>query len=162
MENTVLEINAAFYSLINQTDIEESAQIIIEYAQRLPKGGISLEISGTKTETESFTGQTDLGNVQMTDEKKTHWQKTFGAQKDRIGHFKVWRDKLGDVHFQHFWKAEEETAGNDPKSLEYSIEYNKKNLKFIRFGYIDEWIIFSIFGIKLISPIFYELKEKTE
>lgn len=105
------QLNAAIWAMLNGNKIEESAQTVIQYGDRLK---VSSAFSLTLTQ-ESTTRE-------------------FGINTDRIGHFKMWKIGKREIRFQHFWKSERETQGADEiEPVEYSIRYNK-NLELIFFG----------------------------
>jgi hypothetical protein len=142
--NDVLEINAAFYNLINQTDIEKASYTLIAYARTLPyKRGSQIEYSKKSTSTDSFSGQTDLGNANLSETTTKETHRTWGFQKARVGHFKAWRGKKC-LYFHHFWKSDASTAGDEPEVITYRLRFSPKNFTLEHFGFISERQLFKI------------------
>ncbi len=137
-------VNAAIWAMLNEDDVEENARTVIQYGDALKvTSAVSLTfINSTRDDNDSITGETGHGQVQIQDDSNQHEPivHEFGIKKERIGHFKMWKDGKYQIRFHHFWKSDPETQGNDEEPVEYLIQYND-NLELTFFGQREqtEW-----------------------
>jgi hypothetical protein len=150
-----LAVNAAIEKLLAGTDKwEEHARIIIRNCHLLrPRGYIVLGVGPTTVETdeEIVTGHCPEGSdisIHDTPRKETReWE--FGISRERIGYFKVWRERDSEIGIQHWWKASMGTRSpEDPGPLEYFLGYDKTNLEPMYFGAEHEEPVFTFVGME--------------
>lgn len=150
------EINAAIWAMLSRENIKDNGKIVIGYGNTLQvKSGFNLSITNTtESGNNSFTGETNSGQVQVPDEgmaeSVTH---EFGIRKNRIGHFKMWREFKNQIRFHHFWKSDPETQGAAESPDEYVIQYDP-DLELSFFGQREEKPIFSLGPITFKRSIF--------
>lgn len=152
--NKVLEINAALWELIAGENIEEAARVVIDYGHALPmtrkwlRGELNIDVA---VPPEQMTGSTEFGDVtiQQEDEGKKSIHKTFGVVKERMGHFRLWREAENCICFHKFWKSDISTSGSEEVEVDqYRIIYKLKDLNLIHFG-IEEKIVLFSFGFSI-------------
>lgn len=160
-----LEINSALWNLVERKDIEASAAIVIKFGNALRRSSLFTYESRSTTADESgpmIEGLTPQGQVSLTDESNNKVKETqYGLFKERIGHFKMWKDSSGDIlWFQHFWKSDLTTSSETEEVPLFRIRYDAKTLQLKHFGVMREipiidWWIFH-FGREAFDPIFGE------
>jgi hypothetical protein len=135
MSHNHLLLNAAIEKLIAQDDADgEAAQVVISYGAKL-KAASSIQIESTTISSSSGPSMSgyspNVGHVTVKDKVgKTVKEQTFGVDKERVGHYRLWKAKEGCLNFHHFWKSLVTTGsmdgilpdvyhlGYDPQSLE--------------------------------------------
>lgn len=138
-----IEVNAAIERLLAQPDDAEAARVIIEYGVRL-KGPrmFSLEVASTrKSSDDAISGYSPgHGNITINDERppeRKEW--LLGMEKDRVGHFRLWRASDNALQFQHFWKSSLVTQShNEEGPDEFMLGYDPTSLKFEFLGVVRE------------------------
>jgi len=110
-----IQLNAAIQQLIDSKGfLPEAREAVYEFGASLP---IQSRVSGSvqmETQGDSQTGYTqEQGNVQIDDDKEQTRKIEFGAERARIGSYKLWREKTRRGRFRitigHFWKLDEGT-----------------------------------------------------
>lgn len=161
-----LMLNAAIERLIAREDDDCSAmRTVIAYGSKLSRGNhASFEGSlDLKSSGDAVSGHTaEQGNVTIEDkDKEVHKECAFGIRKERIGHFKIWKEREGLIMFHHFWKSDIATQVEKEDMPEvYHLGYDEKTFEPEYFGYEHArtiflcwfllWIRFKWFGLKLI------------
>ncbi|MEK9154864.1 MAG: hypothetical protein AAB596_02245 [Patescibacteria group bacterium] len=149
-----IQVNAAIEKLIARDDKNgEAAQILIAFSCKLPITGkiIRIEYLRTTKNDIDVTGYTqEAGNISVKDNHKKTREWSYGAEKERIGKYKLWKPKEGILWFHNFWKSDiatQESDGRMPdhyclvydegtRKLKYfAIERKKTVLSFWFFGY---------------------------
>jgi hypothetical protein len=116
-----IQLNAAIQQLIESKGfLHEARQVVYDFGVSLPiqsrvSGSVQMESPG-----DSLTGYTqEQGNVQIDDEKEQVRKLEFGAERARIGAYKLWREKTRRGEFRitiaHFWKLDEGTESMEEK-----------------------------------------------
>lgn len=135
-----LEVNVALWNLIEQREIVESLKIVIGFGHEL-KEASPIQFGSIRSKKESpgaFTALTDRGNFTVSEEARTELiERQVGIQKERIGHFRIWKQSPTELWFHHFWKSELSTAGGMPSVTEYCISYDQRSLEPRFFSYIE-------------------------
>lgn len=147
---TVLEriqVNAAIEKLIERYD-EESAKIIINFGHALPEEAtFSGSVTVPKINTKSVTGYTaERGNVSVdVDKKEKYKQLTWGENKERVGHYKIYKVFDGRIAFHHFWASDETTqVDKEDAPTIFTLGYDAETLNPIFFGRWGERVVFRI------------------
>lgn len=135
------EVNAAIEQLLAGTESwEEHARVIIRNCHELhPKKMVGLSIGSLPgKDEESITGHSPgVGNVTVKDEQKKEREGVeFGIYRERIGYFKVWRQRGTEIGLKYWWKADLETQNPDEpeQTPEYYLGYDKETLQPKYFG----------------------------
>lgn len=150
----VLVINAALWNLSREEDIVASAATVIEYGKTLRHEGlISIEGNITSGGKSDITGDTGYGNVTVSDDNRRTRDFSIGSYKDRVGHFRVWREAKDCIWFSHFWKSELDTAGDEPEVEMYRIKYDLTTLQLVHFGKKREERLFSLWGFQVLAAV---------
>lgn len=140
---TRLEVDQAIKCAINTEDDverEEALKIIIAYAQDLPVIGDSIEITSIKCPDpdKKITGCTDeLGEVTVHNPDKRPGVWTHGPDKDRVGHYRMWRTERGELFFHHFWASDVDTASETREPIKYHLFFDYLRLEPTSFGYYE-------------------------
>lgn len=147
----VLEINASLWNLVEGKDVKESAKVIISYAALLPPSNrYVMEGSSRMNHHERYTGQTDQGNFSFEEEKEKSKEFSYGLNKERIGHFRLWRvNNL--IFFHHFWASALETSVDETYVKIYGISYDVENLELDGFGRVRKFTTWklTLFNLEL-------------
>lgn len=131
-QSKILEINAAFWNILNRKNIEESAIEIIKQFHNL-KGQSGIFFTGhyPKKNQNSFKAATNLGEVTFSENEIERRSMNFGEKK-RVGHFRFWKQGKNLICFHHFWASEIGTSTEDhggQKVEEFCIFFNPKTLE---------------------------------
>lgn len=160
-----MAVNAALETLISGDASVEVAQTVVNLCAHLPKrASLSGELNKTKTyDGEKFEGATPKHGQMDYDsggERTEHVEKTFGVEKERIGHYRVWRDAAGVIGFHRFWKSSLTTEGTD-KVDQYRLGFDPSSMSPTWFGVERTRIVFQLGRIQFvrlyIEPIFGEV-----
>lgn len=142
-------MNAAIEALIAQTaHAEEAARIVIDYGHHLKKSGpVVWETRRTKsTSGPSLSGHVaGHGEIAVKDRDRMESREfAFGVHKDRIGHYRLWKQSDGLLRMHHFWASDLATQGIDEREVdEYYLGYNRNSLAFSFFAILRERRILS-------------------
>lgn len=164
----VLEINRALQVLSESKDneelreadtIKEAAKVIILYAHSLKRGGrINIESSLRYTKGSNLKGNTEYGNVEIEEKKDNSVKKSYGLDKERIGHYRLWQSHEGRIWFHHFWKSDLITEEMGRPVTKFCISYDHKNLNVTHFGYAvkKHWLKLGplTIGKNILEPIY--------
>ncbi len=161
-----LIVNAALWNLLKEQDIVASAATVINYGKNLRKQGVlSMEAKMDGGNAPNITGDTGYGNVTVSDDDRKVHEYSFGSHKDRIGHFRVWKGGDNTIYFNHFWKSELDTAGDEPEVDIFRIRYDPQTLELKHFGRRSEKPLFSLWIFHFIQtftePIWGSGREDT-
>jgi hypothetical protein len=164
-----MQVNAAIEQLLAGTDQwEERAQVIVNNCKHIPpKSLLVIDYSSTtKSDGESITGHAPgQGNVTIHDKPTDeHKEFVFGKPHERIGYFKVWKERRGELGIKHWWKADLGTKSlDDVGPPEHYLGFDKDTFRPKYFCVVRERLIFSIPGLRLsreyLEPI-YGVPEK--
>ncbi|HEY0908325.1 MAG TPA: hypothetical protein VGE35_03180 [Candidatus Paceibacterota bacterium] len=156
-------MNGALWGLVRGIDIPACLSIVIKNAQEIPiSGNCSIDLSHRDEGSSSFTGQTNLGNAEVHENRARVIEKSFGSTKARVGHFKILRrekDGIGLISFEHYWASDSSTQGMKDDPITYDIRYDLKTLEPISFGVFEEVEAFSIWIFHWIKVMFHPLPE---
>jgi len=130
----ILEINAALNRLSEEghADWEADARVVIEAFHSLPaqKRVVieTLRITQNRSEVvEGITTEGTIGSVSSPIQEVK--AKIKGREEVRIGEFKVWKEKDGEIAFRHFWRTDTVADILDSaKAPEYRIQYDPQTL----------------------------------
>lgn len=130
-----MAVNAAIEKLIARADDDgEAARVVVAYGSRLKKSGpVSIEYASiTKSSGDEVSGYSPgHGDISIKDnerEERKEW--AFGVHKDRVGHFRLWKEKEGLLQFHHFWKSDTTTQSVDGEAPEeYHLGYDPFSLE---------------------------------
>ena len=130
-----MAVNAAIEQLVARSDESgEAARTVIAYGHTLKKAG-KLKIilsSNTTTSGDSISGHTaEHGEVSIEEpEHQEHKEWAYGINKDRVGHYRLWKEGDGLLIFHHFWKSTITTQGPDDEDPEeYHLAYDPGSLE---------------------------------
>lgn len=150
--NERMLVNAAIEKVIAVADDDgSSARIVIEYGSKLKQAGL-LQVERTKISGPSGGGISGVspgyGKVDFnqgdTDNSESV-ESNFGIEKDRVGYYRLWKEKDGLLKFHHFWKSDLSTEGSDgEKPNEYWLGYCPITLDPKFFGVVQTRWVFSI------------------
>ena len=130
--HTSLVLNAAIENLIKGQDPNaDNAKLVIEYGSKLKCAGFwSLTISFPWKKRDSFKGVTsELGNVQIDEDKIENKEIGKIIKKQRIGHYRIWKHDEGHLSFHHYWASSIATGSDDTKVNTYHLFYDAKTMK---------------------------------
>lgn len=155
-----IQLNAAIQQLVESKGfMEEARQAVYEFGNSLPvqspvSGSIKMETPG-----DSFTGYTqEQGSVQIDDDKEKVRKLEFGAERARIGAYKIWREKkrLGKfrINIGHFWKLDQGTESMDEMPQAWCLECDQNGP--VWFGERATRTVFEHFGLCLKRHLFVE------
>jgi hypothetical protein len=166
-----LETHQAIEIAMQTEDDDEcrrALQTIIRYAQPISASKSSLVIIRNTKEKNSFTGHTsECGDVQITDPspiKTREWR--FGGDKDRVGHYRLWKPREGSLRFHHFWASDATTLRRiGGKASVYTILYDAKTLEPTCLGVHEPYRMreFKFFSLRLglyvlrVSPLWGQI-----
>lgn len=125
-------LNEAITKLTNEWD-ENAAKLVVEFGNKLPKAKlINCAIIYRNKDRGTMSGHTREGGeitvkIPERNEKK---EIELGIKKERVGWFKLWKEKQGVINFHHFWASDAITKELDSEndSLGYRLEYDSKTL----------------------------------
>ena len=155
-----IQLNAAIQQLIESKGFSEEAR------HALYEFGISLaavsRVTGSvemKSQGDGTTGYTEeQGNVQIDDEKEQVRKVEFGAEKARVGSYKIWREKTKRGKFRivigHFWKLDQGTESMDEMPQAWCLECDRNGP--VWFGERATRTVFEHFGLCLKQHLFIE------
>ena len=148
-----IKMNAALWSLV-EGDLS-ALGTVIWLAQDIPiSERWSLDVSGQRNESSSFTGQTDQGSVNFSQKEEGLVSKNFGVRRTRIGHFKLERCRFEgyeSISFPHYWASDDSTRGLQSEPITYQIRHKLANLAPIIFGTFEQKEIFSFWVFRLVQ-----------
>jgi hypothetical protein len=127
---TRMEVNAAIEKLIMRADDNgEAAKVVVEYGSKLQKSGrVVIQYSSTTTSSgDEVSGYSPgHGEITISDKKREENKEwAFGIHKDRVGYFRLWKSKEGELRFHHFWKSSAATKSIDSEGPEiYCLGYD--------------------------------------
>lgn len=132
-----MAINAAIEKLIALDDASgDAARTVIVLCDDLrERFWLSGQYNRTETTSgDSVTGATQHGNLTIKDGERTeHKEGEFGIHKERIGHYRVWKEQDGVVGFHHYWASSTTTEGSR-KAVEYWLGYDPESKEPLWFG----------------------------
>lgn len=123
-----IELNGHIERLIDSNGHDgEARQAVLDFALGI-RGSSSLQVRGLIQKPGStITGQTpEHGEVKVEDERAETKEFTAGAILERVGFYKIWRQKDW-IHISHFWKAEAETASETEAAQQWVLALGKDN-----------------------------------
>lgn len=155
-----IHLNAAIQQLIESKGLSDKArQTVYEFGVSLAavsrvSGSVEMETPG-----DSFTGYTqEQGSVQIDDDKEQVRKLEFGAERARIGAYKIWREKARRGNFRitiaHFWKLDQGTESMDELPEAWCLECDRSGP--LWFGERATRTIFENFGLCLKRHLFVE------
>ena len=133
--NEKILINAAIESLLssNGDHWQEDAETIIKFCdQFLPTSRIFMGFYKRSSKTkDSIKGHTnEMGDIDISSSKNKVKEWQLGEHKERIGYYKIWKNSLGHIVFQHYWKSDITTnIWSDAEPEEYHILYGAESLQ---------------------------------
>jgi len=122
------ELNGFIERLIDSNGHDaEARNAVLEFALGI-QGSSPIQLRGiVQKPGGSFTGQTpEHGAVKVDDGKPETKEFSHGSVLERVGYYKVWRQKDW-VHISHFWKAEAETMSEAEQSQQWVLALSKSN-----------------------------------
>jgi hypothetical protein len=137
-----LVLNAAIERLVAGDDATaESARTIIAYGAKLKcTGKFEISLTFPWHTNNSVQGATnEPGDVELDDKNET--QKKIGRliKKERIGHYRIWKNSGGYLIFHYFWASEIHTQGDEsPPVRSFHLFYDPLSL--IEVGYAEEYV----------------------
>ncbi len=155
-----LQLNAAIQDLIDSKGCASDARQAV-YAFGLTLAEIS-RVSGSvemQSSGDSMSGFTqEQGNVQIDDDKEQTKKVEFGAERTRIGSYKLWREKSKRGKFRivigHFWKLDQGTESMEELPQVWCLECDLDGA--IWFGERATRTVFEHFGLRLQQHLFVE------
>lgn len=141
-----MAVNAAIEKLIGRMDDDgQAAQVVVAYGSQLKKSN-SLQMEYTRTNKSSgdkVSGYSPgLGEVTIHDAKREeHREWSSGVHKDRVGYYRLWKEKDGLLVLHHFWKSSIATQVTDDDPEVYHLGYNPVSLEPLYFGVQRERIV---------------------
>ena len=164
-------VNAAIEKLTAGSDSSgEAARIIVAACASLPcRNIVSIEASNKSSKNDSFMGHTKHGDVTIKDEKAEETKEwSVCIHKERVGYYKVWKMKEGQLCIQYFWKSDITTQPIDEDSAPpcYYLGYNSANPLYFGVEVKIPLLHFHFLGLELtfyraeISLIHGELKNR--
>ncbi|HSE35476.1 MAG TPA: hypothetical protein VLB83_05140 [Candidatus Paceibacterota bacterium] len=166
-------INAAIEKLLAQSDESyEAARVVIDYGQRLKSASATqLEIASRAHDSHEHTSgySPGIGEINLEHDTPTEQREyTFGISRDRVGYYRLWKQKEGQICFQHYWKSDANTNPGDDTSDIYYLGYCTKKLEPKYFGIFRERVAFRLwightieFTRHYLEPIFGEMPKLT-
>ncbi len=134
-----LETHQAILTALETDDPDERTEAlrdIIRYAVSLPVSGKYEAVAYRIPKDDSaVTGHTEeMGDVTIHEEsdKPNVWGHEI--QKDRVGHYRLWRPESGVVIFHHYWASDITTAVSLDRPNEHVIFYDHLSLEPTCFG----------------------------
>lgn len=155
-------VNAAIEKLIARSDEDgQAARIVVEYGSKLKKSGkVKIEyLSNTKSSGDEISGYSPgQGEITIKDkerEEQKEW--AYGVHKDRVGYFRLWKEKEGLLQFHHFWKSSITTKSIDDEGPdEYRLGYNPTSLEPKYLGILRKRVVLTLWlGITLEISRYY-------
>jgi len=129
-----MEVNAAIEKLIGfSEDADNAAQTVILYGDDL-KTSAALQIEGVSAGMSRGRGVSGYspghGNVTIEDKDKEETREfIFGVHKDRVGHYRLWKEAPGLLCFHYFWKSGLAVRGfSDTGPDVYRLGYDQQSL----------------------------------
>ena len=130
-----MAVNAAIEKLIAKADEDgEAARVVVSYGSKL-KASEKIQIESV-TNQKSSGGEVSgyspqHGEITVKDEKREERKEwTRGVYKDRIGHYRLWKEDDGLLKFHHFWKSGLTTKSPDSEDPEtYHLGYDIATLE---------------------------------
>jgi hypothetical protein len=155
-----IQLNAAIQRLIESKGFsDEARQTVYEFGVSLAavsrvSGSVKMETPG-----DSVTGYTqEQGSVQIHEDKEQVRKVEFGAERARIGAYKIWREKTKRGKFRftiaHFWKLDQGTESMDEMPEAWCLECDQNGP--VWFGERATRTIFQHFGLCLKRHLFVE------
>lgn len=123
-----IELNGCIEKLIDSKGHDaEARRAIVEFALGM-KGSSPFQMQGIiQRPGGSISGQTPQhGQVQVEDERPETKEFSAGSVQERVGYYKVWRQKEW-IHISHFWKANETTTSEVEDAQQWVLVLNKEN-----------------------------------
>lgn len=111
-------------------DVEESLMVVIKTFKDLRQSNTPFEFQcklGFLPDN-SNTLSTDVGNINSTNNNREESKDiSYHPDKERVGHYKLWKPKNGMIIFHHFWASDLSTMGGAfvPRQI---ILYDKSTL----------------------------------
>lgn len=143
-------VNAAIEQLIARNDdCDNAARIVIAYGSKLRcSKSFIFEYNTKANNSKESTSGYSPGHGEVTvqnEEREKHLEGGFGIYKDRVGHYRLWKDSEGLIKFHHFWKSGITTKNpEDDGPDEYHLGYDPKSTEPRYFGVARRQIIFSV------------------
>lgn len=157
-----MAVNAAIEKLIARADDDgEAARVVVDYGSKLKKSGpVQIEYaSSTKSSGDEVSGYPPgQGEITIKDkerEEQKEW--ALGVHKDRVGYFRLWKEREGQLQFHHFWKSSITTKPIDGEGPEeYHLGYDPASLEPKYLGIRRKRIVVTLWlGISLEISRFY-------
>lgn len=128
-------INAAIERIVSRSDdMHEAARIIVQFGSRLKNASrmrLSASVRAESTDDNISGYSPGVGEINAKDEKskeETHHLE-LGCNKERVGHYRMWRERDTRICLQHFWKSELSTMSmDDEEPDEYVLGYDEETL----------------------------------
>ena len=141
MDISRIELNGMIERLIDSNGHDaEARDTIVEFAMQM-KGSSAFQFKGLYQKPGgTISGQTEHGQMEIKDDKPETKEFSSGSVQERVGYFKLWRQKEW-IHISHFWKSEIETASENEITQQWVLALDKNNAA--------EW-----FGERGIKPLF--------
>jgi len=119
-------VNAAIERLINKNASGEDAMVVIKFCENFPvKKGLAIQYTSDSTDQSNVTGATEHGDIKIESSEKKHTEFDFGIKKERVGYYKVWKEKKNVLAIQYYWKSDTSTESESGPPPEYRLAYNK-------------------------------------
>ena len=142
-----MAVNAAIERLIAQTDEDgEAARTVIAYGAKLKRSkAIQIRYSSdAQSGGDSVSGYSPgHGDISIEDkERSEHKEWSFGVYKDRIGHYRLWKESEGLLKFHHFWKSDITTkAPDDAGPDQFHLGYDQASQELRYLGVLRQRVL---------------------
>lgn len=157
-----MAINAAINGLLTDPNDVEAANAVIQFASRLPKTKLisGESVSGSRNSNTTTAHTPEHGNVTIkTNSDEEERASSFGYTKERVGYYKVWREKETEINFQYFWKSDTSTEGISTPPPIYVLTYKEKTLEYVDLEVEGRVFIFSLGWLHIVKYVNDSLRE---
>lgn len=152
-----MEVGAAIEALLEGHYEKEYAKTLIRFGHSLPvRSRFFMELlwrkSGDDGTTDVIGHTNEYGDVsfEVKNEERSG-EVSFGVHKERVGYYKIWRERKDLLEFHHFWKSDLATVG-EPSSepTHYRLCWDPATLEPVYFGEIASRVVWSFGWFSLI------------
>ena len=151
------QINAALNGLVDENCHEwiHLAEIVINEFRELKKASpVSVEVVGRIEKKDAeMTGTTpDKGNLTINTDETRDIDWSSGIKKERVGHFRLYKEQEGIIAFHKFWRSDMATEPDEEKHPPlYRLHYDAKSFAPIKVVTSSEKPAFRFLFIHLIG-----------
>lgn len=151
-----LALNNALAKLTEGWD-EKSARIVIDFGNKIPgMSTITYQRFEKSQNDKSISGFTkECGNITVKGScPEEVIEKTYGIKQERIGHFKLHKQREGVLIFHNFWASDIFTKSeNRGYPLKYVLEYDIKTLTPLALSVMEKKELYTFFIITRLVEI---------